>query len=297
MSRRKRYYLGRVHKLGHLNDEMITQALLHPAIVEIGGCRWTFTKTQVEYKGGEIQYVYSELSKFDPSGEVLVINEERREQDSKPEPNLLIASSPFVYIPEYSGIAYQHIWNVIQRETFTRRFQEIVPRSVGEILVDCDIEPISDLREFERKLSEIDVCIEIKATVRPPNPLFGKAWEGLNQYIKKRSIEELKVQEKSNELRPLNTDIAEYVSTLIRDGKVDRDVPLSLTDAAVLMAADGYGVGKVIGKSNNETIVLETSETQKSFLYEAEPDPKELYRIARLEFESINMERDMKHLK
>ncbi len=41
-------------------------------------------------------------------------------------PNLLEASAPFVYLPEFSGLAFLHVWNGIQEDVFPRRFKAII---------------------------------------------------------------------------------------------------------------------------------------------------------------------------
>ena len=63
-------------------------------------------------------------------------------------------------------------------------------------------------------------------------------------------------------------------------GKPDHDSQVDITDAAMLMAADGYGHGKIIGEQNGEEVVIRTSDTHKSFLFAKEPDPSELAEAA-----------------
>lgn len=46
---------------------------------------------------------------------------------------------------------------------------------------------------------------------------------------------------------------------------------MDVTDAAVLMAADGYGSGKVAGYARDNEIVVLTTQNQLSFLFAKQP--------------------------
>ncbi len=76
---------------------------------------------------------------------------------------------------------------------------------------------------------------------------------------------------------------------------MDRVFILMITDAAVLMAADGYGTGKVVGKEQQSTIIIRTSETHRSFLLTTTPAPDELFEEAHKHLKKISKDRDMGH--
>jgi hypothetical protein len=257
-----------------------------------------FTDAHVEYTNGRAIFAFAQLTKYHPDGEVPVIDEEHRVRDKRPEPNLLIASSPFVYIPEFSGIAFQHVWNLIERKAFVHRFTDIVCKSHDNFFVDCKIEPITDLRTFAARLSAIEYFLEIQAKVRPPNPLFGRAWADLKNYLTRRSTTELNLKEKGEGKSPLRTKIVEHIKAILAQSEphpYNSNEPVDVTDAAILMAADGYGSGKVIGKEKGSTVIIRTSETQKSFLFEVEPKPEALFQEAHNHFSRVSNERDMEH--
>lgn len=66
-------------------------------------------------------------------------------------------------------------------------------------------------------------------------------------------------------------------------------------DSAILMAADGYGSGKVVGTEESRTVTIKTSENQKSFVFDGEPSPEELFERAHDEFSKINQDRYLDH--
>jgi hypothetical protein len=123
MVRKARYYLGRVAKLGRLTDELLIEAIRRPVVTQSYGAHFTFT--QIHYSPSP-EFVMAHLSKFEPEGEVPVVRVEQHAEDVDPIPGLLVASSPFVYLPQFSGIAYQHVWNKLERATFERVFAQLV---------------------------------------------------------------------------------------------------------------------------------------------------------------------------
>ncbi|MDD5302756.1 MAG: hypothetical protein PHS14_06555, partial [Elusimicrobia bacterium] len=298
MQRRGRYYLGRVVKLGRLDVEKLIAALNTPHSIQTGDYSWTITDTQFVPSGKRPKYIFGKLTKFQRQGVVRVIDESQHSQGEAIATNLIEASSPFVYLPEFSGIAYLHVWNQIERDTFAARFSDIIKATYDNFFVDCLIEPISDLRSFSAKLKTIDTFLEVSATVHPPNPLFGRAWQNLREYLVRRNSTELTLKEKGLEGKPLKTDLAMHVSKVLKQSDKNPyipEFPLDLPDAAILMAADGYGKGQVVGTDNGSLVTVRTTETHKSFLYAASPEPEALYNETLKHFEAISRERNMEH--
>ena len=298
MSRRGRYYLGRVIMLDRLDKDRFIEAIKSPATVHFGKFGWTVTDVSLGDDGGILRYVYGQLSKFSPEGIVRTVDDSKKTQGEVIEPNLLIASSPFIYIPDLSGIAYLHVWNQIERDTFIKRFCEVIRKTYDYFFVDCSIEPITDLRHFAERLSSIDRFLEISAKVHPPNPLFGRAWKSLNDYIKKRMASELNIKEKGEEERPLQSKLVEHVKGLLdqENGFTYEPVEqVDISDAAILMAADGYGSGKVVGKEADSTVTVRTTETHKSFLFSASPTPSDLFEEVLKHFKKLQKDRGMDH--
>ena len=298
MTRHRRYYLGRVHKLGSLDQSRLLLALREPRTIEKSGYSWTITDVQF---GGNVEaprYVFGYLSKFHPKGVVRAVDPHRGVREEHPEPNLLIEASPFVYLPEYSGIAYQHIWNKIERRVFARRFGEIVEATFDNFFVGCSIQPISDLRTFVRRLDSLSAITELSARVHPPNPLFGRAWRSLRDYLRRRDTAELAISERGTEEKPVKTSVHEHIVGLARetsDTRYDVGEPIDLGDAALLMAMDGYGTGRVRGVERGAIVTIRTGETQKCFEFGRSPAPGELYEKALDVFESVNQERELDH--
>ena len=155
---------------------------------------------------------------------------------------------------------------------------------------------MSDFRTFAQKLSTLDQVEALDSRINPPNPLFGPLWGSLKRYLEERRAAEMHIEERAPQGEALTTSVAEIVQSIL-DQKPSPIPPeqIPVGDAAILMAADGYGIGKVIGKQNANTVVVRTSETVKSFLFPKDPDPTLLYEAAVRAFEAVNLERDLRH--
>lgn len=292
--RKGRYYVGRVVKTGQITQEVLQNTILDPPVVEIGRFGWTITDIE-DQRNGSIPFIFGKLSKFSRVGQLTVVDEGTKSQRAALEPNLLEASSPFVYLPQFSGITYLHVWNGIQEEVFARRFRSIIEAPFDSFLAECAIEPIADYEAFVKRLNNIDTFTEITAKVYPPNPLFGRLWSSLHEYIKMRNATEVSIKEISPDGSGINTKIISLVQNIMINSNYQPDKAADIADAALLMAADGYGNGKVVGYDGDAEVIIRTSDNQKSFLASKDPDPIELAIKAAAIFEKISRERNMRH--
>lgn len=292
--RKGRYYLARVIKLGELNQARLIDAILKAPVVPIGQFEWTITDV-TDRRRATSPYVFGNLAKYTKEGTVKIVDEPTKQQVQAIAPNLLEASAPFVYLPEFSGLVFLHVWNGIQENVFPSRFKAIIEAAYDNFFVDCTIEPITDYRAFLQKLSSLDKITELNAKVHPPNPLFGRLWGSLDKYVKRRQASEVSVRETSDNLKGLSTDLVKLIERILENPKYQPETEPDITDAAMLMAADGYGSGKAVGMDGETEVVVRTSDSQKSFLYDKEPTPEMLATVARIQFERVSKERDMEH--
>lgn len=291
------YYLGRVLKLGTLDQDKLMHAIKEPVSVSYRGSSWTFIDVK-EVKTEREHYIFGRLSKYKPLGEVTVVDTHKRTEETQVEPNLKVASSPFVYIPSHSGIAFLSVYNHIEQISFVNRFCSIIEETYQKFFVDCDIELVSDLRSFAAKVSSLEGIYHVNAKISPPNPMFGCLWAELKDYLIKRNTDRMTVVEDAPDNQPLNTELAYHIEKAANqtiDEQYFTDEPLPIGDAAILMAADGYGHGTVRGKRDNEVITIKTSETVKNFTFDKNPEPEALYYKAIAIFEEIKEQRHLGH--
>ena len=105
------------------------------------------------------------------------------------------------------------------------------------------------------------------------------------------------MKEDVSENASLKTELPDLVKNISeRSSEAQKsDLKVDVTDAAVLMAADGYGYGYVRGKQEGETVVIRTSDTIKNFSLDKKADPQKLFDKAYREFVKIQKERHMDH--
>lgn len=287
------YYLARIIKI-NLSQDQLMDIIVDAPTVSVGKFDWTITDV-IDARNESLSYVFGKFSKYSKEGAAKVIDEESRSQVDTEVPNLLLASSPFVYLPGYSGIAFMHVWNGIELDVFPKRFKSVIEKSLDSLLVACDIEPIADYRAFVTRLRELDIFTELDAVVHPPNPLFGRLWGSLKEYVDDRNASEVKINEKSSNAEGLDSEIISLVDNVIQSPEYEPKKTVAIGDAAILMAADGYGRGKVVGIDKGKMATVKTSDSQKSFQFEKEPSPEALALEANSQLEKISTERDMKH--
>jgi len=299
MAKHFRYYLGRITKGGVLTTEELIEAILDPRVIKKNNYSYTFAN--MEYNK-EKNYIYGKLVKFLPEGEVETIEPDKHQETSILIPHKKESSSPFILLLDYMGIAYPTVWNNLLKEQFERYFCELIEAKYDSYFVSCTIEPIVDLRTFVERIAYLDRVEKIKATVVPPNPLFGSAWKDLKEYMEKRKTGEVTISEKSKNMDGIHTKIIgimkKYVEKFASEEKEEvtiEDQQYDIGDAAILMAADGYGNAKIEGTADSEKVIIRTKDNQKSFLYDKEPDSEEFYEFVLEEFKNINNERYLRH--
>lgn len=292
------YHLGRVVKGYYMDQDKLLEAIRRAVTISVGKFKWTIG----EVLEGEVDghpYISGTLMKYRADGVVPVVDEVKKVENTMLAPGLLEAKSPFVYFRDFSGIAYLHVWNQIEERTFRQRFGRLICEKYQNFFVECEIAPISDIASFSQKVSCIDRLVEIRARVKPPNPLFGECWKNLNESIRKRNTTALSVHEEGqNEANGISSRIKEILDNILSKVSLDTVEPLFLPDAAILMAADGYGSGFVKGMTaKNKPVVIHTAETQRSVSFAKDPDVDLFAKRMLEEFIAISEERQMKHAK
>ena len=198
MAKKGTYYAGRVLKLGLLDQEMLLASMKKPVSILYRGSAWTFINVEEVNQSGH-HFVFGRLTKFFPQGQVEVVDEATRSEVTQIEPNLVDASSPFIYIPEHSGIAFLNVSSKITPSVFINRFSEIIEHTNKNFFVVCDIELVSDLKTFAAKLAALDGIYQISARISPPNPLFSPLWKPLEDYLRSRNTDRMAITEDASE--------------------------------------------------------------------------------------------------
>jgi hypothetical protein len=292
------FYLGRVVKTGFSQEEFIN-VIFNSEPFNDGINAWNIVNTAAFENNGR-KYYYGALIKAKPDATVKVMSSDYKQAIEKEEPDMLIASSEFVYIPEYSGISFHSIPNHIEPKKFIRKFCDIVEKNLGGFFVECQIRLLDDLENFYKQLDGFDSITKMKATVNPPNPLFGKLWESLKKYLEKRKATELRIQELSKN-GSLSTQIKELIRLILKGDKSEiekyvHEHNLSDLDLALLMSLDGYGTGRIDGTVKGEYKFIKTHEKIIHFsVIKDQLTEAVVYSKTETKFKGITDERYMEH--
>ncbi len=299
MARQEIFYVGRVVKTGFKQEDLIS-ALLTSKPVILNDLVWTIVNsTLLIDENRNKPYIYGKLSKSKKLGSVTVLTNELNKEIEKEEPYLIDASSEFVYIPGFSGIIFRLNPGKIEPKQFIKWFNKIVEDTLGIIFVECSIKLIDDLRDFYQKIIKLDKITTLQSKVNPPNPLFGKFWEPLKNYLIGRNADEVVFKEvsKSGELFTRIKEILELLMNGTKEEIEDyiNSNDISLVDTSILMSLDGYGDGNIIGKENNKMTKIKLHEKTLNFSIPKDHSIEDIYEKAVTIFSRINNERYMEH--
>lgn len=295
MPKQGTYFISRLIKVGELTLEEIISSLARPKVVTSRTSSYTITDFSEQYLHPD-KYYYGKLTKFKSEGQVKIIDRESNTEKFLIEPDLIIASSPFLFLPDYSCFVYLRVWNQIDMVTFSNRMREIILASKDFYFVDCELQPVSDIKSFLERVRRITIINQIRAKVNPPNPLFGHLWKSLEIYLSKRNIDELKISEKATN-KPLQTDLIGLLQQISENDNLESIDPneVKIGDAAILMSMDGYGSGTIEGQINQRFVTIRTNQKSVQFHFPIDGNIDELYQEAKKILDSINNQRYMSH--
>jgi len=293
MARTNQFYLMRISKLGELTTNGILEAISNPPSFEVGKYAWTIDKPlvgEIESDGYRTTYCGGHLIKYDREAIVEVVDEKKKKVVLKPEPNLQMASSQFSYLPEYQTILFRKVWNHIHEDTFERRFQRLIRLYHSDFFVDLDLNDIASGEKFHIELGKLTSVSSIRAKVHPPNPLYHRYWKGLSDYLRNRNAQTIEVIEHAAREGQLESSITTAAQSIQNTRPAD-----SVVDAAVMMAADGYGAATVTGKSKKSTVTISTSDSSTILHLPSDVSVSDLSLQALRISENIQTERGLEH--
>jgi len=293
MPRLATFYFARINKFGSTTTEEVLDAIRSPIAIEDGKFKWSII--DIEYNSvTNAHYIYGKLAKYWMETDVKTVNEAVKQTENKNEPNLIQTESTFIILPDHAGIAFSAGTSGITKEAFLDIFPRLINFVIqkNEVFKGIEIEPISDTRTFHSKILEFSSIQEIKAKVRPSNPQFSPLYEDLQKYLKERNSANISIEESSDPTNGLLSKLQESIKKVIGKLKLS---PIPITDAAVIMAADGYGRAEVTGINNEQPLTITTYSTIVSLRAALSILPAQLFLIIDRRFRLIKKQRNIEH--
>ena len=286
----KKFYIYRLNKIGRFHEEpdLLFQAFRESPGLTEDRFGWTIIE-QITQPG----YIYGKLCKYALIGSTQTLDLNGKSIRTTPTQNQIKAVSEYLYIPTYSGIAFHPIYPDIPQSVFVKKFPQVLMSLPNLLMARLEIEAISDIRIFSARIRGLTDISKIHALVRPPNPSFSPLWEEIKEYLKKRRVSQLEITEETSG-QSINSKIPELVTQIFDENQ--RDIPpAELADAALLMAADGYGEGYVDGRKGSKKERVWTSHAQINFKIRSQAEHGEIFEAAESILQKASNERRMMH--
>ncbi len=297
MARSARFFLSRVVKLGNLDAEGVAKALRESVSIESRDFAWTIVNTvegEITYRSVRHPYLAGYLAKYEPEAVVEVIDPPTHKVRIQPEPNMQRGRSLFVYFPSHAIFGHHHVWNEIRAQDFRARCAELIEAYHGGFFVECELYPVADYARFVHRLATLDEVVELQASVTPPNPLFSVFWADLKRYVLDRRLKRMQIREAARSGSSVPTTAPE-IARKIEAGTVNEQTPAPIGDAAILMAADGYGSAEVTGRADGQLTVVKTKDNAVQLKLDADVTAQELAGAVVRQVVALNRARKLKH--
>lgn len=321
MGRRTKFFVGRMHKPDditwpdflHLtqNSKTLNETLKKWAITDLS----TFVSERGE------SFWHGHLTCYDSSGQVSVVDEDARKHASAPQPNLILASAPFVFLPDEAAIAYAPGIGRFSESLFRAKFCQVLGATRNSPLDEFEINVISDVRSFIERLGTVVEVTSIGVELLPPNPLYSVYWKPLFEYLSQRRLRKLRLEERVRKGESIPTELKSLklpaLSPKAWEGEDDDKIVAdslqeeptnqpnqtvgpskvsSQTDAALLMAADGYGDGTVSGLDmRRKPITIHTRSSAMTVMVPSPPAPQQINANVRMKLREAGVQRNWKH--
>lgn len=199
-----------------------------------------------KYKYGIFQYndveidsekfIIGKLIKFSPSEDAEVVNLKKGTIDRDLNENQVVAKSNFVLHPKSGFIAFNPVGKDISENAFREKFSEIIFEA--NVLIDVDIQIISEEFSIFRALEEFDIINNVKITLHPSNPNMRDIWKNIDADLHASNVDSYNANYKSKKGLQIKQESNIY--------------------SKIAMASDGYGKALIEGEKKNKKKVAST---------------------------------------
>ena len=262
----KVYFFGRLNLIANYIDKKDYLWLgFKPSIsLEDRDAKWSFfEREQIEFDSNH--YIHGYLVKYRDDSQEIVLPEEGEFDEQKVENQIIVKIRFFIQIN--SGIiAYSFTSG---RPPSDKKFKDIFCRlfekSHDNLLVSAEIQAVEANYEIFEEIRGMDFVESVEFTLHPSNPFSRDIWKEVDDDIRDMNAATYKEKYSAKPNQSLN------VNNIKNDNKPNTIL------GKFQMALDGYGFGKIKGKSQGQdktittgrnpvtTEISETEETMNVF--------------------------------
>lgn len=243
-----KYIMGRLNLIAAYDDKYhyLLNSLKSNTFVNSGMKAYKYGTFNIEPVEVENQlFLQGTLTKFSPIEDAEKVNTEDGTIFMDTDTNNVVAKSNFVLHVKSGLIAFRPMGSDITTHAFRKHFPEIIMESNSGMLIDTDLQIISEENDVFESLKDFQEIHKIKVTLHPSNPSNRHIWKAVDDDLHEQEVEEYNTEYKSKKGLKVT-----------QGGKIYSEIA---------MAADGYGKAEVSGIKDNEKKVASTYETPVKF--------------------------------
>ena len=239
------YYFGRLNLMGAWEDkqEFLYKALKSGAVESKRGFKYgIFDVQEISLQGQK--FAHGRLVKYKPVLEGEVVDEQKGKVVEGGLPHGVVAKSDFFLHYHSEVIAYRPIANRLSSAQFREMFARLIETAHHNFFISASLEVIEEEFGIIEAVRRFQVVQRIVVEVHPTNPSNRKTYQRIDERLKRLKAQRMKQSIEGGE-HGLNKDALE-----------EDDIY-----AGLVMAADGYGRGRVQGILDGAKVTISTGQS------------------------------------
>jgi len=246
------YYFGRLNLIANYSDkkEYLWLGFKPSVSVEDRDAKWSFVERE-HFDIESNSYIHGYLAKYRNDSQE-IIRPEEGEFDEQEVVNHIIGKVRF-FIQVNSGIiSYCFTKGRISDKKFKEIFCRLFEESHNNLFVSTEIQAIEENYEIFEEIRSLDFVESVEFTLHPSNPSSRDIWKDTDDDIQ-------------------NMNAATYIEKYfpkpnqsLNINNIKNDNKRNSILGKFQMALDGYGFGKIKGKSNGQDKIITTGKTPMS---------------------------------
>ena len=252
------YYFGRLNLMGVWDNkrEFLHKALKSGSVESKRNFKYGIFDVEEIALQGQV-FVYGRLVKYKPVLEGEVVDEQKGKVVEGGLPHGVVAKSDFFLHYQSEVIAYRPIANRLSESQFREMFARLIEAAHHHFFVSAALELIEEEFGIIEAVKKFQIIQRIVIEVHPTNPSNRKTYQRIDERLKRLKAQRMKQSIEGGE-GGLNKDTLE-----------EDDIY-----AGLVMAADGYGKGRVQGVLDGAKVTISTGQSpvKKEILFSENPE-------------------------
>jgi len=252
------YYFGRLNLMGVWPNkrEFLYNALRSGVVESKRNFKYGIFDVREISLQGQV-FVYGRLVKYKPVLEGEVVDEQKGKVVEGGLPHGVVAKSDFFLHYQSEVIAYRPIANRLSDSQFREMFARLIEAAHHNFFVSAALELIEEEFGIIEAVKKFQVIQRIVVEVHPTNPSNRKTYQRIDERLKRLRAQKMKQSVEGGE------------SGLNKDALEGDDIY-----AGLVMAADGYGKGRVQGVLDGAKVTISTGQSpvKKEVLFSESPE-------------------------